>query len=120
MVVGGRPARVVVAACRSRWRMLDMARCDQPGWLRSVHLPGRQPSGASLGVRRGGRPDSEGHVMYVLPRCGTRLDWKTVHEIRSRHIDGESTRALAGTYHVSQKTIWKITSGRAWKVATQA
>ncbi len=58
--------------------------------------------------------------MYVLPRCGTRLDWKTVHEIRSRHIDGESTRALAGTYHVSQKTIWKITSGRAWKVATQA
>jgi HNH endonuclease len=49
----------------------------------------------------------------------TRLDWTTVRRIRSRHIDGESTRALASTYRVSQKTVLKITSGRAWREPTQ-
>jgi hypothetical protein len=63
------------------------------------------------------RPD---RVVSGEDHWDSRLDWKTVHEIRVRHVRGESTRALASNYRVSQKTIWKITSGRAWKEATQA
>lgn len=71
---------------------------------------------------RGTRHGSMTHPERVISgedHWDSRFDWETVREIRARNSAGESTRALAAAYGVTQDTIWKITSGRTWKERTQ-
>jgi len=87
---------------------------DQAESLRQRDAFGRTARGSRHGSKT--RPD---RVVAGEDHWDCRLDWKTVRKIRSRYSGGESTRALAGAYGVSQKTIWKIASGRAWKERPQ-
>jgi len=88
---------------------------DHAQSMRQRDAFGRTARGSRHGSKT--RPD---RVVSGEDHWDSRLDWPTVREIRARQADGESTRALARHYGVRQNTIWKITSGRAWKEPTHA
>jgi hypothetical protein len=92
----------------------DLYAGDHARSMRQRDAFGRTARGSRHGSKT--RPD---RVVSGEDHWDSRLDWKTVREIRARHADGESTRVLASQYGVRQNTIWKITSGRAWTEPTQ-
>jgi hypothetical protein len=80
----------------------------------------RDALGRTARGQRHGSQTRPSRVMAAEEHWDSRLDWVAVREIRARHARGESTRTLAGRFGVRQNTIWKITSGRAWKEPTQS
>ena len=96
-------------------RPTDLYPGDHAESMRQRDAFGRTARGSRHGSKT--RPD---RIVSGEDHWDSRLDWKTVHEIRRRHADGDSTRALARRYGVSQKTVWKIATGRAWKEPVHA
>jgi hypothetical protein len=47
-------------------------------------------------------------------RGGAKLTWVIVDECRARHACGESGRALAAEFGVSQSTMWQVLAGQTW------
>jgi hypothetical protein len=91
-------------------RPTDLYAGDHAESMRQRDALGR----TAKGPRHGSKTRRE-RVISGEDHWDSRFDWPTVREIRARHANGESTRALARQYGVRQNTIWKITSGRAWK-----
>ncbi len=87
-------------------------RCGVRGGVR-LH-PERAATGFARGDRHGSRVRPES-VRRGAESAWARLSENDVAEARARHGAGESGRALAATFGVSQSTMSRALSGRTWR-----
>jgi hypothetical protein len=56
-----------------------------------------------------------GHPWYGEDNYGAKLTWLQVRELRDRHKNGESAKALSLFYGIHRATCYKIIAGKKWR-----